>query len=55
MAFLSLLEDRAKPKRSRDPLGFELVCSYFGRKATLPPDNLYCREWPQLCDLKLPV
>lgn len=32
MAFLSLLDDRAKPKGSRDPLGFELVWSYFGRK-----------------------
>jgi len=32
MAFISLLDDRAKPKGSRDPLGFELVWSYFGRK-----------------------
>jgi len=32
MAFLSLLDERAKPKGSRDPLGFELVWSYFGRK-----------------------
>ncbi len=32
MAFLSLLDDRAIPKGSRDPLGFELVWSYFGRK-----------------------
>ncbi len=32
MAFLSLLDDRAKPKGSRDPLGFELVWSHFGRK-----------------------
>ena len=32
MPFLSLLDDRAKPKGSRDPLGFELVWSYFGRK-----------------------
>ena len=32
MVFLSLLDDRAKPKGSRDPLGFELVWSYFGRK-----------------------
>jgi len=32
MAFLSLLDDRAKPKGSRDPLGFEVVWSYFGRK-----------------------
>lgn len=32
MAFLSLMDDRAKPKGSRDPLGFELVWSYFGRK-----------------------
>lgn len=31
MAFLSLLDDRAKPKGSRDPLGFELVWSHFGR------------------------
>lgn len=33
MAFLSLLDDRAKPKGSRDPLGFELVWTHFGRKA----------------------
>ena len=32
MAFLSLLDDRARPKGSRDPLGFELIWSYFGRK-----------------------
>lgn len=32
MAFISLLDDRAKPKGSRDPLGFELVWTYFGRK-----------------------
>ena len=32
MAFLSLMDDRAKPKGSRDPLGFELVWSYFGRQ-----------------------
>jgi len=32
MAFLSLLDERAKAKGSRDPLGFELVWSYFGRK-----------------------
>lgn len=32
MAFISLLDDRAKPKGSRDPLGFELVWSFFGRK-----------------------
>ena len=32
MPFLSLLDDRAKPKGSRDPLGFELVWSHFGRK-----------------------
>jgi len=32
MAFLSLLDDRAKPKGSRDPLGFELTWSYFGRR-----------------------
>lgn len=32
MAFLSLMDDRAKPKGSRDPLGFELVWSYFVRK-----------------------
>jgi hypothetical protein len=32
MAFLSLLDNRAKPKGSRDPLGFELVWSHFGRK-----------------------
>ena len=32
MAFLSLLDDRARPKGSRDPLGFEMVWTYFGRK-----------------------
>lgn len=32
MPFLSLLDDRAKPKGSRDPLGFELVWTHFGRK-----------------------
>lgn len=32
MPFLSLLDDRAKPKGSRDPLGFELVWTNFGRK-----------------------
>jgi hypothetical protein len=32
MAFLSLLDIRAKPAGSRDPLGFELVWSHFGRK-----------------------
>jgi hypothetical protein len=32
MAFLSLLDERTKPKGFRDPLGFELVWSYFGRK-----------------------
>ncbi|MCJ8311746.1 MAG: hypothetical protein HRU38_08540 [Saccharospirillaceae bacterium] len=32
MAFLSLLDDRVKPKGSRDPLGFELIWSKLGRK-----------------------
>ncbi len=32
MAFISLLDDRAKPKGSRDPLGFEMVWTHFGRK-----------------------
>ena len=32
MAYLTLLDDRAKPKGSRDPLGFELIWSHFGRK-----------------------
>jgi hypothetical protein len=32
MPFLSLLDDRDKPKGSRDPLGFELVWTHFGRK-----------------------
>lgn len=32
MAFLSLLDDRARPKGSRDPLGFEMVWTHFGRK-----------------------
>lgn len=32
MPFLSLLDDRAKTKGSRDPLGFELVWTQLGRK-----------------------
>ena len=32
MAFISLIDDRAIPKGSRDPLGFELVWTHFGRK-----------------------
>ncbi len=32
MAFLSLLDDRLKPKGSRDPLGFEQVWTKFGRE-----------------------
>ncbi|MEA3413717.1 MAG: hypothetical protein U9R74_19630 [Pseudomonadota bacterium] len=32
MPFLSLLDDRAKPKGSRDPLGFELVWTHYGRQ-----------------------
>lgn len=32
MPFLSLLDDRAKPKGSRDPLGFELIWTYYGRQ-----------------------
>ena len=32
MPFLSLLDDRAKPKGSRDPLGFELIWTHFGRQ-----------------------
>lgn len=32
MAFLSLLDDRARPKGSRDPLGFEVVWTQFGRR-----------------------
>lgn len=32
MAFLSMLDDRARPKGSRDPLGFELVWTHFGRR-----------------------
>ncbi len=32
MAFLSLLDDRVKPKGSRDPLGFELVWTHYGRQ-----------------------
>ena len=31
MAFISLIDDRAIPKGSRDPLGFELVWTHFGR------------------------
>ncbi|MBO9484524.1 hypothetical protein [Salinisphaera sp. G21_0] len=32
MAFISLLDDRARPKGSRDPLGFELIWTHFGRQ-----------------------
>jgi hypothetical protein len=32
MAFLSLLDDREKPKGSRDPLGFEMVWTHYGRQ-----------------------
>lgn len=32
MTFLSLLDDRARPKGSRDPLGFEMVWTWFGRR-----------------------
>jgi hypothetical protein len=32
VAFLSLLDERARPKGSRDPLGFEMVWTHFGRK-----------------------
>lgn len=32
VAFLSILDDRARPKGSRDPLGFEMVWTHFGRK-----------------------
>lgn len=32
MAFLSEWDDRARPKGSRDPLGFEMVWSHYGRK-----------------------
>ncbi|TGD72251.1 hypothetical protein E4634_16175 [Mangrovimicrobium sediminis] len=32
MPFLTLLDERAKPKGSRDPLGFEMVWTYFGRR-----------------------
>lgn len=32
LAFLSLLDDRAKPRGSRDPLGFELVWTHYGRR-----------------------
>ena len=32
MPFLSLLDERARPKGSRDPLGFELVWTHFGRQ-----------------------
>lgn len=30
--FLSLLDERARPKGSRDPLGFEVVWTHFGRR-----------------------
>lgn len=33
MAFLSLLDDRARPKGSRDPLGFEMIWTHYGRRA----------------------
>lgn len=32
MAFLSEWDDRARPKGNRDPLGFEMVWSHYGRK-----------------------
>ncbi len=32
MAFISLFDDRAKPKGSRDPLGLEMIWTWFGRK-----------------------
>ena len=32
MALISLLDDRARPKGTRDPLGFEMVWAHFGRK-----------------------
>lgn len=32
MAFLSLLDDRAKPKGTRDPLGFEKIWTHYGRQ-----------------------
>ena len=32
MPFLSLLDNRAKPKGSRDPLGFELIWTHYGRQ-----------------------
>ncbi len=32
MPFLSLLDDRAKPKGSRDPLGFEMIWTHYGRQ-----------------------
>jgi len=31
ISFLSLQDDRAKPKGSRDPLGFELIWTHYGR------------------------
>ena len=32
MAYLSLLDERLKPKGSRDPMGFEQVWTKFGRQ-----------------------
>ena len=32
MPFLTLLDDRVRPKGSRDPLGFEIVWTYYGRR-----------------------
>ena len=32
MPFLSLIDNRAKPKGSRDPLGFELIWTHYGRQ-----------------------
>ena len=52
MAFLSLLDERAKPKGSRDPLGFELVWSHFGRMVignlTMPAVLVGAAVWEPL-------
>lgn len=42
MAFLSEWDDRARPKGSRDPLGFEAIWSHYGRKVI---GNLRVATW----------
>ena len=49
MAFLSLLDERLKPKGSRDPLGFEQVWTKFGRPGCCWKLN----NWKQVLRIKL--